>query len=199
MHVMTKYTMLNKRVDAYTRDVCLSHVQKVVEDLFDIRLQKGELEQTVAGTLPMLPSLQRRRLAAFQNTHANNQDMLVITHIILRTLQTREAIKEGRSLHIAHFHHTGTELQFGKNRCAKLKVACANDCLLLGNGEKPCAKLAHIFTTNKRELQDVEDVMNLVKNTQADHRIASVAFTSIAGLISLSAPPLHICVTRTQN
>jgi len=33
MHVMAKYTMLNKRVDAHTRDVCLSHVQKVVEDV----------------------------------------------------------------------------------------------------------------------------------------------------------------------
>ena len=68
-------------------------------------------------------------------------------------------------------------------------MARANDRLLLRIGEKMCAKLAHIFITNKRELQDVEDVMNLVKNTQADHRIASVAFASI----------LHICVTRTQN
>ena len=81
--------MLNKRVDAHTRDVCLSHVQKVVEDLFDIRLEKAELEQTVAGTLPMLPTLQRRRLAAFQNTHANNEDMLGIAHVVLRALHTR--------------------------------------------------------------------------------------------------------------
>lgn len=199
MHVMAKYTMLNKRVDAHTRDVCLSHVQKVVEDLFDIRLEKAELEQTVAGTLPMLPSLQRRRLAAFQNTHANNEDMLGIAHVVLRALQTRAAITEGRSLHVAHLHHTGTELQFGKNIFAKLKEARATDRLLLGIGEKTCAKLAHIFTTNKHELQDVEDVINLVKNTQADHRIASVAFTSIAGLISLSAPPpAHLRNTHTK-
>ena len=112
MHVMAKYTMLNKRVDAHTRDVCLSHVQNVVEDLFDIRLEKAELEQTVAGTLTMLPSLERRRLTAFQNTHANNQDMLGIAHVVLRALQTRAAITQGRSLHVAHLHHTGTELQF---------------------------------------------------------------------------------------
>jgi len=126
----------------------------------------------------MLPSLQRWRLAAFQNTHANNQDMLGIAHVVLRALQTREAIKEGRPLHVAHLHHTGTELQFEKNIFAKLKETRANDRLLLEIGEKTCVKLAHIFTTNKRELQDVEDVMNLVKNTQADHRIASSLFPS---------------------
>ena len=95
------------------------------EDLFDIRLEKAELEQTVAGTLTMLPSLERRRLTAFQNTHANNQDMLGIAHVVLHALQTRAAIKEGRSLHVAHLHHTGTELQFGKNIFAKLKKARA--------------------------------------------------------------------------
>ena len=118
--------MLNKRVDAHTRVVCLSHVQKVVEDLFDIRLEKAELEQTVAGTLPMLPGLQRRRLTAFQNTHANNQDMLGIAHVVLHALQTRAAIKEGRSLDVAHLHHTGTELQFGKN--AQRFHACPEKC-----------------------------------------------------------------------
>ena len=42
-------------------------------------------------------------------------------------------------------------------------------------------------------------VINLVKNTQADHRIASVAFTSIAGLISLSGPPpAHLRNTHTK-
>jgi len=199
MHVMTKYTILNKRVDVHTRDACLSHVEKVVEDLFDIRLEKTELEQTVAGTLPILPSLQRRRLVAFQITHANNQDMLGIIHVVLRTLQTRAAIKEDRSLHVAHLHHTSTELQFGKNIFPKLKEVRTNGCLLLGIGEKTCVKLAHIFTTNKHGLQDVEDVMNLVKNTQADHSVASVAFTSIAGLISLSVPPpVHLRNTYTK-
>ena len=74
--------------------------------------------------------------AAFQHTHANNEDMFGIAHVVLRALQTRAAITEGRSLHVAHLHHTGTEVQFGKNIFAKLKEARANDRLLLGIGEK---------------------------------------------------------------
>jgi len=198
MHVMHKYKMVEERVAAWTRHVCVSHIQNVVRTLVGIHVQPIEIEEVAQGPLPdviCISAPTARQMNQFEAQWEGNQDMMRIAKIARRILHTRDALQRGYAVHAAYLHSGMAAPEFSKQLYCRVKEVRDRDKshVLHGIGHKTFEKVGNVLHHSMqqpntiRSVQDIEQV--LTSTCMCGSALGPAKAKALASLITLAEPP----------